>query len=171
MFIVINASIVEHVDGLKPPVKPSATYKKIKDTFDTQKPLAQKPIYTDSFSLLMKTIEVPETEWSYMHYILYQESGFCMFKWEGQRECPSEYKPLYSPSEHVGYGLCQATPAIKYSEEGNDWQSNMYTQARWCYKYAKKYGSLANAVAFKQCLGSCYSSRTNSIVYKKTIWF
>jgi hypothetical protein len=171
LFVVINTSIVEHVDGLGSPTTTASLYKKVDENLNSHKTLLHKPKYTTSFKDLMKKINVPEDDWQFLHYIFYQESGFCMYKWEGQHNCPKEYTPEHNANQHVGYGLCQATPAIKYSQEGDDWRTNMYTQARWCYKYAKKYGSLAKAVEFKKCLGSCYSTRTNSVVYKQTPWF
>lgn len=141
------------------------------DDHSTKETLSPMPIYPKPFEEVMTKIGVPESDWPGMLYIAGQESGFCALKWEGQRYCPTEYVELYSPDAHVGYGWCQATPANKYAEEGADWKTNVLTQARWCYKYAKSYGSIDKAVNFKKCLRTCWSPRTNSQTFKETTWF
>lgn len=133
--------------------------------------LEPEPIYPKPFKEIMKEINAPEKDWKGLYYIFSQESGICGLKWEGQTSCPTTYEEIHNPSEHIGYGVCQATPAIKYDEEGSDWRTNIITQAKWCYKYALSYGSIANAENFKKCTGSCYSSRTSSTIYKHTPWF
>lgn len=115
---------------------------------------------------------ISSAEYLLMDDIVLQESNGCPTKWQYQRVCPSQFEQVYSDTDSsVGYGLCQATPAIKYAAEGDDWKTNPVTQARWCYKYALAYGSLSEAISFKYCLGSCYSARTKITVYKTTPWF
>lgn len=118
-------------------------------------------------------VGVPQADWGYMDYIISQESGWCHMKWQGTYgACPTSYIERFSPyNANVGYGLCQSTPAIKYASHGADWATNAVTQLKWCYSYALGYGSIAQAASFKKCLGSCYSSRTKTTVYKHTPWF
>lgn len=124
-----------------------------------------------SIEALMSEAGIPSEHFSSFLYIFGQESGFCFTKWEGQRHCPATYIEQYSPTRHVGYGFCQATPAIKYEEAGKDWRTNPITQLKWCYNYALSYGSVDAAVRFKKCIGKCYSTRTKTTPYKVTPWF
>lgn len=88
---------------------------------------------------------IPPSDYNYASYIISNESGWCPYKWQGDiGYCPATYSEQYSPSSLVGYGLCQATPAIKmsysYEDGGPDWSTNPITQLKWCNWYAH-YGS------------------------------
>lgn len=125
------------------------------------------------FEALMLSVGATSEELPQLNYIFGQESGFCATKWENQRTCPDDYPgDIYSIHDKTkGYGLCQATPAIKYESAGSDWRTNEATQAKWCLQYARTYGSVEAAAKFKSCVGKCYSTRTNSKQHKVTPWF
>lgn len=131
--------------------------------------------YTGSNAELYAAAGIPESDWAGVEKIYGQESGVCHLKWQGQfGSCPTHYVEKYPGAESdtsIGYGICQSTPAIKMASEGEDWRTNPVTQMKWCYKYTLNYGSVQAAINFKYCLGSCYSPRTNSTVWKSTPWF
>lgn len=104
---------------------------------------------TGSVASWMAAAGVSASDWTYVNYIMGNESGACPTKWQGERTCPDTYSELYDPSTAgVGYGLCQSTPAIKMSTAGADWATNPVTQMRWCDQYANsRYGGWANAAA------------------------
>jgi len=88
---------------------------------------------------------IPPQDYNAVSYIVSHESGWCPTKWQGDiGYCPATYSEQYSPYDELGYGLCQATPAIKMSypseDGGSDWATNPVTQLRWCNWYAH-YGS------------------------------
>lgn len=122
---------------------------------------------------LMLLAGISPEEFAAVNYIIGQESGWCATKWQGQwGRCPDFYEELHSPSDgRVGYGLCQSTPAIKMASIAPDWQTNAVAQLQWCYRYMLGYGSAVAAADFKQCLGECFSTRTNKTEFKRTPWF
>jgi hypothetical protein len=74
-----------------------------------------------------------ESEESFAKYIIYKESG----------------GNPYAGNVDGPYGLCQANPGYKMSSAGSDWETNPYTQAKWCNSYAKtRYGSWEGAYIF-----------------------
>lgn len=116
----------------------------------------------------MKAAGIPESEWLIAQDILSKESGLCPTKWEGEiGYCPA----YHGVPTSAGYGLCQATPAHKMATAGADWATNPVTQMKWCNGYAQGYGSWSAAKKFRDCLGSCYSPRTKTTVFKRTTWF
>lgn len=133
------------------------------------------PVVSGNHADLMVQAGVPESDRAGVIKIYSQESEICHLRWEGQYgACPTEYVEPYPGAEAdkgKGYGICQATPANKMASEGDDWRTNPATQMRWCYKYTLSYGSVQEAINFKYCLGSCYSTRTKSVVFKHTTWF
>ncbi len=54
---------------------------------------------------------------------------------------------------------------------GSDYMTNPVTQLKWCHEYAQGYGGWHKAAAFKRCVGTCYSSRTNTVVQKSHPWW
>jgi hypothetical protein len=74
-----------------------------------------------------------ESEASFAKYIIYKESG----------------GNPYAGNVDGPYGLCQANPGYKMASAGSDWETNPYTQAKWCNTYAKsRYGSWEGAYIF-----------------------
>ncbi len=141
-------------------------------------PVAPEPVYAGyagSNRELYALAGIPEADWAGVERIYGQESGVCHLKWQGQYgACPTTYVLPYPGAEtdsSKGYGICQSTPAIKMASEGEDWRTNPVTQMRWCYKYTLSYGSVQEAINFKYCLATCWSSRTKTTVYKHTPWF
>jgi len=121
---------------------------------------------------LMLLAGISPEEFAAVNYIIGQESGWCATKWQGQwGRCPDFYEELHSVYDNIGYGLCQSTPPHKMESYGEDWRTNAITQLKWCYSYMKKYGSAVAAADFKQCLGECFSTRTNKTEFKRTPWF
>ena len=116
----------------------------------------------------MQDAGVPEADWPYAEDILNKESGWCPTKWEGEiGYCPD----YHGVPTRGGYGLCQSTPPQKMAVMGEGWETNPVLQMKWCHNYALQYGSWAKAKEFRDCLGWCYSSRTNTQVHKITTWF
>lgn len=107
---------------------------------------------------LMAAAGIPSNDWGGMDRIISGEGG-----WDGVTR--------WNTGGSGAYGLCQSLPAGKMASAGTDWATNPITQLKWCYGYALAYGSVAQAVNFKFCLGSCYSGRTNTTEYKVEHWF
>lgn len=68
-------------------------------------------------------------------------------------------------------GIGQSCPSSKLTNACPDWRTNYDCQNRFFTAYAMQYGSWAQAHAFKYCLGSCYSTRTKTTVFKSEIWW
>lgn len=68
-------------------------------------------------------------------------------------------------------GLGQSCPASKLVNACPNWRTDYDCQNRFFTAYAMQYGGWAQAHAFKYCLGSCYSSRTKTTVFKSEIWW
>ncbi len=116
----------------------------------------------------MKAAGVPEEDWPYAEDMLNKESGWCPTKWEGEiGYCPA----YHGVPETGGYGLCQSTPAHKMARMGPGWETDPVLQMKWCHEYAAQYGSYREAKKFRDCLGYCYSPRTNTTEFKRTTWF
>lgn len=64
-------------------------------------------------------------------------------------------------------GLFQALPCSKLGAP----LENVSNQAKWGLEYISGYGSPSQALSFWSCVGNCYSTRTNSYVYKSTTWY
>jgi len=95
---------------------------------------------------VMAAAGIAPGDYPYVDYIVSHESGWCPTKWQGQSGyCPPYYTELHSPSSSYGYGLVQATPGIKMSSAGGDWQTNPATQLRWATSYASRYGGWGGA--------------------------
>jgi hypothetical protein len=90
---------------------------------------------------------INSSDYGYVNYIISRESGWCPTKWQGQvGYCPPTFEPIHPLDDGWGYGLGQATPPIKMSPYGSDWQVNPVTQLRWANDYAKRrFGSWAAA--------------------------
>lgn len=116
----------------------------------------------------MTAAGVPEHDWPYAEDMLNKESGWCPTKWEGEIGYCPEYHGVPATG---GYGLCQSTPAHKMAVMGPGWETDPVLQMKWCHQYALKYGSYKEAKKFRDCLGYCYSPRTNTTEFKKTTWF
>lgn len=101
---------------------------------------------------LMQDAGIAESDWPAVDYIVSHESGWCQYKWEGEGYCPPGYAETYSEeNQHVGYGLCQSTPAIKMASAASDWRNNAVTQLKWCSAYAQsRYGGWQAAQAHWQ---------------------
>jgi hypothetical protein len=83
----------------------------------------------------------------------------------------SSWRTYVSEPTTGAYGLCQSLPAAKMASAGSDWRTNPVTQLRWCNTYAADYGGWQAAYRFWNCIGSCYSGRTHTIVAKKATWW
>ena len=116
----------------------------------------------------MQAAGIAEADWNIAEDIVGRESGWCATKWEGE----IGYCPAYHGIPGTGgYGMCQSTPAHKMASMGPGWETDPVIQLKWCHQYALQYGSWSEAKKFRDCLGSCYSTRTHSVVFKKTTWF
>lgn len=91
---------------------------------------------------IMAEAGISKSEYAYADYVISHESGWCYTKWQGQvGYCPASYSQVHDPSSGYGFGLCQATPAIKMSSAGADWATSPLTQLKWCSGYARdRYG-------------------------------
>jgi len=102
---------------------------------------------------VMRQAGIPSSDFPYVDYIISHESGWCPTKWQGQvGYCPGYYEALHNESgkdpngKTYGYGLGQATPAIKMSSYGEDWRTSTVTQLHWATAYAKgRHGSWEGA--------------------------
>lgn len=130
------------------------------------KPPDPAPVLTDH-DQLMQAAGISQADWSAADDIITRESGWCATKWEGEHACAA----FHGVPDGIGYGLCQATPGFKMASQDPDWATNAVKQLEWCNNYAQAYGGWQPAKVFRDCLGSCYSPRTNTTVYKKTTWF
>lgn len=107
---------------------------------------------------IMDSAGVREGDQGYAAYIIDNENGlWCPTRWQGQAGCPAGYQEKFSGAEgsdQVGYGLCQATPAIKMASAGADWRTNPVTQMKWCAQYAlSRYSTWKSAYDFKVRVG------------------
>lgn len=170
-----------HVEAVQEPIQPDLSLiaqEPVEAIVEAPSTPVEQPVihtYTGTNQELYALAGIPESDWAGVERIYSQESGVCHLKWQGQYgACPTTYVEPYPGAEtdsSKGYGICQSTPAIKMASEGEDWRTNPATQMRWCYKYTLAYGSVQEAINFKYCLGSCYSTRTRTTVWKNTPWF
>lgn len=117
---------------------------------------------------LMQAAGIPAADWPIVEDVVNKESGWCATKWEGEiGYCPA----YHGIPEYGGYGLCQSTPAHKMATMGKGWETDPVLQLKWCHAYAQNYGSWAKAKEFRDCLGTCYSTRTHNYQNKVTTWF
>lgn len=80
----------------------------------------------------MRAAGIPESEWTYVDYIISHESGW-------------RYWVVNSEGSGAT-GLCQALPGSKMASAGADYLTNPVTQLKWCHGYAiGRYGSWAGA--------------------------
>jgi uncharacterized protein YabE (DUF348 family) len=131
--------------------------------------------YSADKEQLMAAAGIKQSDFPYVVEILNRENrSWCPTLWQGKSSggCPATFIAHYSENAAVGYGLCQATPGSKMASAGADWRTNPVTQLKWCHSYAVgRYGSWQNAASFSRCIGSCYSSYTNSTINKATRWW
>lgn len=116
---------------------------------------------------------IAPSDYTYVDYVISQESGWCPTKWQGQvGYCPPTYEPIHPETSGFGYGLGQATPAAKMAAFGEDWRTNPVTQLKWANSYAvRTYGNWANAYNFKKCVGQCTHPKSGASVTKRTPWW
>lgn len=107
----------------------------------------ETPVIRPEKAELLRAVNIPEDQWYAVDYILSKEStDWCPTRWQDYHgTCPDAYYLEYEGAETdpvKGYGICQATPAIKMESAGSDWRTNALTQLRWCNDYAiTRYGS------------------------------
>jgi resuscitation-promoting factor RpfB len=118
--------------------------RKVMQTVVVQEPVKQvvargKAVFIpEDKAVWMRAAGIAESDFAYVNYIISRESGWCPTKWQGQiGYCPPYYTDLHPITSGYGYGLGQATPAVKMSSFGADWQTNAVTQLRWADSYAK----------------------------------
>lgn len=99
---------------------------------------------------------IPESDWKWVDEIINRESTW-------------NYKAVNRSSGATG--LCQSLPANKMASAGADYLTNPVTQLKWCHQYAMGYGSWAKAAEYSRCVGNCFSSRANRVVYKDHKWW
>ena len=99
----------------------------------------------------MSEAGIPPVDFGYVNYIVGNESSWCTTKWQGETGyCPTTYQPKYALNSSEGYGLGQATPAIKMAAFGNNWLTNPITQLKWANYYAiTHWGGWPNAYRHK----------------------
>lgn len=95
---------------------------------------------------------IPQSEWWAVDSIVTGESG-----WN-----PSAYN-----SSSGACGLGQQLPCGKW---GGDWKDPVHA-LRSMNTYVQAYGGWAAAVEFRNCVGSCYSSRAGKYVDKDHTWY
>ena len=117
----------------------------------------QATSFTTDKQTLMRQAGIPEHEWAAADEIIARESGWDHLIWNRQGS--------------GAYGLCQSLPASKMASAGSDWRTNPVTQLRWCHQYAQGYGGWIKAAQYSRCVGNCFSTRTNSYVYKDHAWW
>lgn len=99
---------------------------------------------------LMRSAGIADSDFPYVYFIINHENGlWCPTRWQGTSGCPEYYSEKFPGAEtstKVGYGMCQATPAIKMATAGSDWRTSAVTQMRWCSGYAvSRYGGWSAA--------------------------
>lgn len=152
------------------PVNIAPTPEKPQEQAETKPSVEKKPepIQLTDHQNYMQQAGIPSSDWPAVEDVISKESGWCATKWEGEYgACPA----YHGVPESGGYGLCQSTPAHKMASIDADWATNPVKQLQWCHQYAQGYGGWWPAKKFRDCLGSCYSPRTNTTPYKKTTWF
>lgn len=107
---------------------------------------------------VMAAAGIKSGDFGYVNYIISHENAlWCPTRWQGQPNCPPTYAEKFPGAEtstSVGYGLGQATPAIKMAPFGADWRTNPITQLKWANNYAvSRYGSWAAAYQHKVSTG------------------
>lgn len=104
----------------------------------------------------MRQAGIPESDWSYVDFIMTRESGWCPTKWQGQHVCPDSYAPTKNLHDGwVGYGLCQSTPGIKMSSIGGDYLNDPVQQLKWCAQHANSsHGGWAGSYNYWQSHGN-----------------
>ncbi|HEU0266190.1 MAG TPA: ubiquitin-like domain-containing protein [Candidatus Saccharimonadaceae bacterium] len=84
-----------------------------------------------SHSDWMSAAGISSSDYGYVNYIVSHEGGWNPCKVQGGAvDC--------SYLGGAGYGVVQATPGIKMSAAGVDWQTNPITQLRWATSYANE---------------------------------
>lgn len=107
---------------------------------------------------------IPQSDWQYVDCVIAGCQGVSAEGgWAGVER--------WNQGGSGAYGICQSLPASKMASAGADYMTNGATQLKWCNEYAQKYGGWAEAWNFRKCLGNCYSTRTNSTVYKDHTWW
>ena len=83
----------------------------------------------------LKKAGVNEADWFYVDYIVFRESRWQYWVW--------------NMAGSSAYGLCQALPATKMHDFGEDYMTNPVTQLKWCDWYAHdRYDGWQNAYHF-----------------------
>lgn len=113
---------------------------------------------TGDKSAIMSAAGISSSDHGYVNYIISHENAlWCPTRWQGQPNCPPTYAEKFPGAEtsaSLGYGLGQATPAIKMAPYGSDWRTNPVTQLKWANGYAVgRYGGWAGAYQHKQSIG------------------
>ena len=109
-------------------------------------------------SAVMNAAGIAASDHGYVNYIISHENAlWCPTRWQGQNHCPATYAEKFPGAESstsVGYGLGQATPAIKMAPFGADWRVSAVTQLKWADSYATtRYGTWAAAYSHKRDTG------------------
>lgn len=113
---------------------------------------------------IMRAAGVPESDWYYADCVINGCEGVSPEGgWNGAQR--------WNTAGSGAYGICQALPANKMSQAGEDYMTNPVTQMKWCHAYAQAYGGWNQAFQFRKCLGSCYSARTGGYVNKDHTWW
>jgi len=88
--------------------------------------------------------EVVAWKMMFSHFTWRPRNQFRYLRWLWMRE--SSWN-VHASNPYTGaYGIPQATPGIKMSSAGPDWESSAATQIRWGMRYIKeRYGSPRNA--------------------------
>lgn len=112
----------------------------------------------------MTAAGIPKSDWHYVDCVINGCDGVgAEGGWGGTR--------VWNTQGSGAYGLCQSLPASKMATAGADYMDNPVTQLKWCHSYAQGYGGWKKAWEFRKCIGSCYSARTKSMVYKDHTWW
>jgi hypothetical protein len=116
-----------------------------------------KPQPTGGKYDLMAAAGISPDDYQIVDDIVTKESGWQAERWNTQGS--------------GAYGLCQALPASKMADAGDDYMTNPVTQLKWCDQYAKQYGGWHGSKQFRDCTGWCFSSRVAATVFKNHTWW
>ena len=114
---------------------------------------------------LMQQVGIDPADWYYVDCVIDGCEGVSgEGSWQGVTR--------WNFSGSGAYGICQALPAEKMARAGEDWQTNILTQLKWCHTYAQeRYGGWKAAWEFRKCVGYCTQPKTGVEQYKDHTWW
>ncbi len=130
--IMVDTKVVDHSKAVNP--REYIDFPELNGTYNDRGELGGD--ISAEKKAVMKAGGVAEEDYSYADYIISHESSWNF---------------LAVNASSGAYGLCQALPADKLAEAGEDWKLNPITQMKWCNGYAEqRYGGWKQAQSFWQ---------------------